>query len=249
MGRRKVGTCVFCGQRTRVTREHVVPRGLFEELPPRAVVTIPACLSCNNGKSRDDTYLRDYLLSDLATRRNPVAQALRGGKFKRSVKTNRSELARSVIKDARRQPLYSPGGIYLGSPYAAPVSSERLKASFAKIARGLYFHVTGSHLPQDIEFNISRVDGFKTQAAWDEMKKEGAPLGVIHKDVFACRYAIDAKIHLFSRWHLLFYNTILIEVDTMPKDWLQVMVTDDDVLPASGLFVPGLDTDPGAPLS
>ncbi len=167
----------------------------------------------------------------------------------RSVKKNRSELARTVAKHARRKPLYSPGGIYLGSPYAAPVSAKRLESAFAKMVRGLYFHVTKSRLPQDIEVNISRIDGFQTQAAWDEMTRLGASMGMIHPDVFACQYIIDAKIPLFSRWRLLFYNTILIEVDTLPQNWMQVVVTDQDVSPASGLIVSGSDTGTGVSAS
>ena len=236
----KYGTCVYCGNHAEMTDEHVVPRCLFpESLPPDIpMVTVGACSPCNSGKNHDDTYLRDFLLSDMATRPNPVAQALRCGKLMRSVKRNRSEIARTVVKQARRQPLHSPGGIYLGSPYAAPLQTKRLESSFGKMVRGLYYHASKTHLPQDVVLDVSRIDRFHIQAAWDEMAAQGAATNFIHPEVFACRYFVDMHLPLFSRWQLLFYNTILIEVLTLPSNWMEHMTSKEAANPVSGLIHP-----------
>ena len=246
MDNKAVDTCVYCGTQAEVTREHVVPRALFIEPLPPTMITVGVCHPCNNGKSSDDTYLRDFLLSDLATRKNPVAQTLRGGKLMRSVKRNRSEIARTVVRQARRKPLHSPGGIYLGSPYAAPLETERLESTFGKMVRGLYNHVYKTHLPQDVELVVSRIDRFQIRAAWDEMIKLGATMNGIHSEVFVCQYLVDAKFPFFSRWLLLFYNTIVIEVLTLPSNWMETLISDEETAPASGLILPDSDTGTGA---
>jgi hypothetical protein len=234
------GTCVYCGNHAEMTDEHVVPRCLFpESLPPDIpMVTVGACSPCNSGKSHDDTYLRDFLLSDMATSRNPVARALRGGKLMRSVKKNRSEIARIVVNQARRKPLYSPGGIYLGSHYATPLQTNRLESSFGKMVRGLYYYASKTHLPQDIVLDVSRIDRFRIRAAWDEMATKGAATNVIHPEVFACRHFVDMHFPVFSRWQLLFYNTNLIEVLTLPSNWMEHVTSEEAINPASGLIRP-----------
>ena len=125
MGRSRIGTCTYCGERARITQEHVVPECLFPKPLPLNMVTVGTCFSCNNGKSKDDAYLRDCLLADLETVNSVAAQTLRGGTFKRSVQTNRSEVAKTALKRAHRIPLHTPNGIYLGSPFAVPVDGDR----------------------------------------------------------------------------------------------------------------------------
>jgi hypothetical protein len=246
MGRKAVDTCVFCGQQAELTREHVVARNLFQEPLPQTMVTVGVCRRCNNGKSSDDTYLRDYLLSDLASRRNPVAQALWSGKVMRSVKRNRSEIARTVARHARRKSLHSPGGIYLGSVFAAPVETVRLESTLGKMVRGLYFHASRTLLPQDILLEVSRIDRFQIRSVWDDMEARGAGTNVIHPHVFACRHYCDAQFPFYSRWLLLFYNTILIEVLTLPSNWQEHMTSEATADPTSGLMLPDSATGTGS---
>lgn len=245
MAKSKAGQCVFCGKQGRVTREHVVPRGLFLSPLPETMITVPVCQPCNNGKSSDDTYLRDFLLSDMASRPNRVAQALRKGKLMRAVQTNRSELARTIARHARRKPLYSTGGIYLGSFYCVSVEERRLESSFQKMARGLYYYVSKQYLPQDAQVEVSRVDRFQIRAAWDAMGIQHAGTDYIHPDVFACRHYADAEFPLYSRWLLLFYNTILFEVLTLPSTWVETVITADQPASTSILTVPTSGTGTG----
>jgi hypothetical protein len=247
MGKSKVDTCVYCGTLTKVTREHVVPECLFSKPLPPNMVTVGTCFVCNNSKSRDDAYLRDFLVADMAASKSAVAQQLRASKFKRSVQTNRSEIiARAALKRAYRKPLYTPGGIYLGSPIAVPVDTKRLELSFERMVRGLYYHVWKDHLDRDYTFEISRIDGFHTAATWSEMKQAGANIAAIGSDVFACQYVFDIKYHSASRWLLLFFNTILIEVLTHPPNGIEALIADEEPDPTSGLILPSSDSATGA---
>ena len=241
-----VDTCVYCGTHTEVTREHVVPKCLFPRPLPATMVTVGTCHLCNNSKSIDDAYLRDFLLADLATGKSIIAQQLRTDAFKRSVQKNRSEIARLAVKRAYRKPLQTPGGIYLGSPMAAPVDARRLELSFERMVRGLYFYIWKDHLPRDYTFEVARIDGFHTTAVWSEMRQTGANIAAIRSDIFVCQYAFAIEDHAVSRWLLLFYNTIVIEVLTLPPNGIEALIAEADVDPASGLIHPDSGTGTGA---
>jgi 5-methylcytosine-specific restriction endonuclease McrA len=50
MGKKKAskGLCVYCGERPAATRDHVIPKCLFDPPLPANMVTVPACEECNN---------------------------------------------------------------------------------------------------------------------------------------------------------------------------------------------------------
>jgi hypothetical protein len=134
MGRSKSGVCVYCGEQAKVTREHVIPECLFTRPLPQNMITVGTCFKCNNGKSGDDVYLRDFLLADMATGENACAEELRISKLKRSVKTNRSEIARAALKWASRVPLRTPAGLFVGSAFAVPVDGKRIESMCKKLS-------------------------------------------------------------------------------------------------------------------
>lgn len=48
-------TCAFCGGKFKgKTKDHVPPRGLFGNNPSGNLITVPACVKCNNDTSNDD---------------------------------------------------------------------------------------------------------------------------------------------------------------------------------------------------
>lgn len=63
--RRTQTECVYCGEATFCTDEHVIPQCFFPEgrVPPKSdFVIVPVCRPCNNRKARDDSYVRDLWL-------------------------------------------------------------------------------------------------------------------------------------------------------------------------------------------
>ena len=55
---RRVGECVYCGERRTLSRDHVPPANLFSTPRPSNLVTVPCCDACNNAASKDDEYFR-----------------------------------------------------------------------------------------------------------------------------------------------------------------------------------------------
>jgi hypothetical protein len=55
-------TCVYCGKRTSITTgDHVFARQFFLESEGRNLIKVPACLECNNTKSKLEHYLASLL--------------------------------------------------------------------------------------------------------------------------------------------------------------------------------------------
>jgi hypothetical protein len=86
MDRTAWGFCAYCGQRSVVQCEHVVPRGLFPD-STRAdakFVFRDACGACNQGFSKDEEDLRNFMA--IAGTDYPEAKELFFGPMERSFK-------------------------------------------------------------------------------------------------------------------------------------------------------------------
>jgi len=52
------GRCAYCSETADLTRDHIPPKSLFRKPLPDDLITVPCCLTCNNGRSKDDEYFR-----------------------------------------------------------------------------------------------------------------------------------------------------------------------------------------------
>ena len=74
-GQPRTGVCAYCGKHGEISRDHVIPRCVFEGAVPPDIPIVLVCRTCNGVlKGRGDTYLRDVLAPDCATLQHPVAQ-------------------------------------------------------------------------------------------------------------------------------------------------------------------------------
>src|SRR4051794_28908981 len=91
--RRTQTMCVYCGDMAICTEEHVIPQGLFNKdaPPPKNYVKIQVCQPCNSRKARDDSYIRDIFVSDVANTGNPLAEPVLNGQVHRSIQKNWSD--------------------------------------------------------------------------------------------------------------------------------------------------------------
>ena len=144
-----------CGN---MQRDHVIPRALFPGTPPANILTVAACLDCNQRKGELDTYLRDVLTADLWSYENPAARAVLEGQVRRSVRTNRSLLWRGAAAGTRWVEVHTPGGIYLGNLPAMPLDGERLNRALTMVTKGLFAKAFGRRAADDCTFDIGRLD-------------------------------------------------------------------------------------------
>jgi hypothetical protein len=63
------GNCIYCDSSASITRDHVPPRSIFPaELPDDTqLVTAPACSSCHKTNQKDDSTIRNILISTRET--------------------------------------------------------------------------------------------------------------------------------------------------------------------------------------
>jgi hypothetical protein len=210
--------CPYCCLRPGTTKDHIIPKSLFPKPLPNGInlPTVKACGECNNiRKSGDDTFLRDFLITDIHCSDHPAAQLLSSGEMIRAMRTNRSDFARAAVANIRSVPLTTPTGIYVGECYTGPLDGERINRIFTTITRGLYFKALRRLLPADTQFEVRRHDPQYLGELLNLVQPPDAwccppNLG----DVFTCRYIVGPYEKAQSLWVMQFYGSMYISVCT-----------------------------------
>ena len=123
--------CYFCGQVAK-TKDHVPSKNLLEKPYPNNLLTIPACLKCNQSFSLDEEYFLNVLVT---LSENPILQARTqpGGKIYKSRQRSTKlydRLIKSLVQDDDGRTYFRP-------------EVDRLKKVIEKNALGLYYHKYG----------------------------------------------------------------------------------------------------------
>jgi hypothetical protein len=215
MAKKKFGTCVYCGNFGKVTRDHVIPKSLFVPPYPEDFITVPACTKCNGEKAKNDDFLRDFLVADYRADKNPIVRTLLYGKGKivqdgnvtRAFMRNHSKLSREAVMKAQIKPLMSPGGVFLGEYPTFEVDENRINLIFEELIRGLYYHILKKPLPKNFTFELWGVQPHNYTKLIENFK--AIKTGKIGE--FAFEYALWYSTETPERtmWLLLFYEAIL----------------------------------------
>jgi len=129
--------CVYCGSQASTTLDHVPPKSFYPEPRPSNLITVPACLACNNSYGKDEEFfLATYMFSDAGV--SPTGKKLWDQKLHRTFAKNRG-LRRRIASLLRPVRLTTPSGIFLGRRIAIKQDEPNLAKVVEKIVRGLYF--------------------------------------------------------------------------------------------------------------
>jgi hypothetical protein len=154
---------------------------------------------------------------DIQGHNHPVASSLFRTKVLRSFRRGSSALAKTLLASAALSPLYTPGGVYLGSAPQAPIDEPRLTEAIASVVRGLSFHYRKHPLSDTVSFLVRRHMPWHfaavKEALSDLPRHTPKPLGT----VFWCEYAVTATSPQHSLWLLSFYDRIVFSVATEPS--------------------------------
>jgi hypothetical protein len=138
--------CIYCQANPKETNDHVPPKGLFREPRPSNLITVPACLSCNNGFSGDDDYFLNLALewaaSESGDGRGVAEKRLRS--MKRKAGRN---VWKSIFAKVKAVEVYSPGGLYLANSLEFSLDTGRLIRCVNRMIRGFFFEFTKTPLP------------------------------------------------------------------------------------------------------
>ena len=213
------GICVYCGTYGIVTADHVVPQCLWSSRVPKDAPLVDACKKCNNEeKSRNDTYLRDFLTMDMANEGQHVKERIYP-KFIRAVQRNQSVFAHHAQRSQLVE-LVTPGGLFAGYAYGIQLPTQQITKELTTIVRGLYYAYIGKNigitLPETTPFEVFR------QRDMDEVVQNvglllnmgGVSVSVGTGEVFECAYGCAAEKPEVSLWYLNFYQRIVFSVAT-----------------------------------
>jgi len=140
------GICVYCGREKKITSDHVFPQSLFIVLD-KEMITVPACHQCQRDKDLGDRDLEIYVNLDVMGSMHPDS-------IEHAKKiVNRNESTRrwltKVFEEAEKVDFTTDEGIWLAEGFSFPFNHERIEKSIRMMARALYFHTTGTILPQE----------------------------------------------------------------------------------------------------
>jgi hypothetical protein len=208
--------CVYCGEPA-TTKDHIPPRNLFRILPHN-LITVPACLNCNNDSSKDDEFFRAVLLSDDRIQGHPNAQQL--------IQTFNRSLARPtgfgvLIDKVRRSfSLISPQGIIYGTGTGLETDFIRESKVLTRIMKGLFYHELQRPHPENNSISVFSTKnigpGSENLATVLEM------IGYIKNenkrtiDIFSYGWAVAEDHPDATFWILTFYKTFPFFIFSVP---------------------------------
>jgi hypothetical protein len=212
----RIGECVYCGRTRRLTSDHVPPRCLFGSVPADNLITVPACLECNNRASKDDEYFRlKVALRDDVGDHTDVQALL--PKVLRSLQRPDARGFRSAfLSDIRQAEALTPAGLVVGRRTAYDVDLIRLCRVPTRIVRGLFWHqrkyrLSGSHSVETFALagfrgNPSALDALRVNVIGPLLLTRPVEVGT----VFSCWSAFlpDGDGNM-SAWLLRFYQRVV----------------------------------------
>lgn len=217
----KQGICAYCGTIDRLTRDHIVPRCLWDTRTAEDVIPmVDACQKCNNNmKSKDDAYLRDVLVNDQDSFQHEMVQRIRL-KFEQAARNGQSlmnddfQLRGKVVYTQQPSQLFVPR-------YVSEIADRRVKGIIEQMVRGLHQYYLEKRLPKDSTFWTGRLH---SETHIEEMAKDIAGYTSEHHrggfaqvgkgSVFSCGYVELSATEHMTLWQLVFYDSVVFGVLT-----------------------------------
>ena len=204
--------CAICGKRPATTRDHIPPRGIFAEPRPRDLITVPACLVCNRGYSKDDEAFRVYLSLHVGSD-TPTTRKLWKDQALGTLKHNR-RLRRTILESVRTTDLTTKSGLTYGQGFTVPWDSKAHDKVIERIIRGLHFHHFGDVLSNDIMVKVNWHKEIPSKIV--NMAQDMAVNSIAGGD-FAYRYGRSASDPEQSIWLFQFYQRHWASGYTIPR--------------------------------
>ena len=136
-------TCAYCGTALATTRDHIPPKSIFPSPRAADLITIPSCVSCNQGASDNDELFRAYLSLHVGVE-TPSTSALWKPAL-RGIRRNR-QLHQRLLAEVERVWLATPAGVIYGQAHRGRWDSDIHDVTVERMIRGLYFHHYGEVL-------------------------------------------------------------------------------------------------------
>jgi len=212
-GKTSIQQCVYCGAGGTLTRDHVPPKAIFPKPRPLDLITVPACLKCNQANSKDDEYFRLSLNVREELSENPAVQRGQPVVMRSLLDPKSPGKRQSFINSIRLVELMTPSGIYIKDHLAIETNTSRLRNVVRRIVRGLFYHHNNCRLPQNYEVYVCDEENFVKFPEPERVKfdpivnalKNQNPR-VIGQGVFSYHYGVNTSDPHSTYWILTFYE-------------------------------------------
>jgi hypothetical protein len=144
---------------------------------------------------------------------NQIAKVLLDTKVRRSVESNRSEIARLVVS-APEGPRHDNEGAYMGEAAKVDLPNGRVASIIARMVQGLYYCERNEILSPDHKFRVLRQPGASFRDHYDRMKN---PPTRMFGDVFGYAWVHVPK-PLAMIWLLWFYDSVVYSASSVRGD-------------------------------
>jgi hypothetical protein len=151
------GICAYCGEKP-VTVDHVPPKLMLEEPYPPNLVTVPACESCNKKFMKDDEYARTVIALDFRAAGNAAAQSRLPKIFRSLQYPEAKKFSEYLKRQLKPTDFVDANGNPLG--IRAEVDVARIDATGERFGRGIYYHLTGTRVPEEWQVYVFSKPGY-----------------------------------------------------------------------------------------
>ena len=146
---KQTGQCAYCGRISPVTVDHIPPKNLFPKPRSSNLITVPCCVPCYQGWSKDDEYFRATISSSYRVSAEPLSQGVID-QLLRSVGRSPG-FANLLINSIEEIELVTESGIYLGKEDTFKLDVARIDRVGQRIIRGLFFYEKKFPLPANYQ--------------------------------------------------------------------------------------------------
>ncbi len=136
------GECAYCGEWREITRDHIPSRSLFSKPRPSDLITVPSCLPCNKGISKDDEYFNIVVKIGIDPNRFPSQNADSLDTIYNLARPKSLGFARFFLQG------YQP------NPSRLIIDHDRVGIVLRRVVRGLFYRDTGMRLPEFVPFQV-----------------------------------------------------------------------------------------------
>ena len=206
-------TCVYCGSRKRkLTKDHVPPKCLFAKPLPQDLITVPCCLQCNKGASKDDEYFRARLVAREDAGEHPEARKVQASVLRALQRPQARGFTKEFLGAAKKCYVVNVHGVIEPRVTFDP-GLQRIVRVASRIVRGLFWKEYGVRLPDNYEtssFNDSGMDRISlsrdAQEIVDSVLEQGPK--TVGRGVFKYWGIAVPEDKCTTAWLLLFYESV-----------------------------------------
>ena len=212
--------CVYCGSRKRkLTKDHIPPKCLFAKPLPQDLITVPCCLKCNKGASKDDEYFRSTLVFRRDAGEHAEAKRVVDSAVRSLQRPEARGFANSLLGNVSEFFFKNEHGVIEpGASYH--VDLERLDRVASRVVKGLFWKDYGKRLPDEYmvsSYNDSGIQHMdENQSGIVRSVLEARPK-TVGNNVFRYWQRATPEDNYTTLWILLFYKNVYFLCFTLPN--------------------------------